>query len=338
MKAMVLDAPGELTPANVDRPSADSGETLVRVTHSGICGTDLKIFSGAIPVRHPLIMGHEMIGEVVERGDGDGPDSGARVIVDPVLFCGACFHCGIGQTNLCPNGGLIGRDRDGGFADYVAAPPGNIFAIPDGIGDREAPLIQVLTTCLHAQALASVSSGTAVVVLGLGVSGLLHVQLAKAEGAHPVIGITRSAWKRELAEELGADLTLAPDENAKARVLDATAGLGADMVIESVGQLSVLAQAMELARTGGKVLSFGIHTAREGALPFYDMYFKELTFINARAAKGEDFPACIDLVQRGAVRLEPLVSHSMPLGDLDKALGLLAEDVPQRAKVVLYHA
>ena len=337
MKAIVLDAPGRLAAANVERPSADTGETVVRVTNSGICGTDLKIYHGGIPVRHPLIMGHEMIGEVVESADGTGPQAGSRVIVDPVLFCGACYHCDTGQANLCPNGTLLGRDRDGGFAEYVAAPPGNIFAMPDEIGDREAPLIQVLTTCLHAQRLAPASAGNATVVLGLGVSGLLHVQLAKANGAHPVIGITRSAWKRELAADLGADVTLAPDENTKRRVLDATGGIGADLVIESVGRLSVLAQAIDLARAGGRVLSFGIHTAREGALPFYDMYFKELTVINARAAKGEDFPACIDLVRRGTVRLAPLVSHSLPLGDLDKALGLLAEENPRRAKVVLEH-
>ncbi len=337
MRAMVLTAPGELDPANVERPSPNTGEAVIRVSHSGICGTDLKIYDGAIPVRHPLIMGHEMIGEVVEGADGEGPEVGSRVIVDPVLFCGDCFHCGIGQTNLCPNGGLIGRDRDGGFAEYVAAPPGNVFALPDGIGDREAPLIQVLTTCLHAQRLAPVSSGDAVVVLGLGVSGLLHLQLAKAHGANPVIGITRSAWKRELAAELGADATLAPGGKTRERVLDATGGLGADLVIEAVGRLSVLAQAIDLARAGGRVLGFGIHTAREGALPFYDLYFKELTFINARAAKGEDFPACIDLVRRGAVRLAPLVSHTLPLGDLDKALGMLAKDVPRRGKVILEH-
>jgi 2-desacetyl-2-hydroxyethyl bacteriochlorophyllide A dehydrogenase len=335
---MVLGAPGELTSADVDRPSPDGGGTVVRVTNSGICGTDLKIYGGGIPVHYPLIMGHEMIGEVVERADGDGPEVGRRVIVDPVLFCGACFHCGIGQTNLCASGGLLGRDRDGGFAEYVAAPPGNIFAMPDEIGNREAPLIQVLTTCLHAQRLASISSGNAVVVLGLGVSGLLHVQLAKAQGADPVIGVTRSAWKRELAEELGADMTLAPDEKTKGSVVEATGGVGADLVIESVGRLSVLAQAIDVARFGGRVLSFGIHTVREGSLPFYDMYFKELTFINARAAKGRDFPASIDLVRRGAVRLAPLVSHSLPLDQLDKALGLLEKEIPQRAKVVLEHA
>jgi threonine dehydrogenase-like Zn-dependent dehydrogenase len=120
-------------------------------THSGICGTDFKIYSGAIPVRYPRIMGHEMIGEVVEGGDAAGFRPGDRVIVDPELYCGACFHCRIGQTHLCPKGMLLGRDANGGFAEYVAPPASHVFHLPDSVDSRTAPLIQVLTTCLHAQ-------------------------------------------------------------------------------------------------------------------------------------------------------------------------------------------
>jgi 2-desacetyl-2-hydroxyethyl bacteriochlorophyllide A dehydrogenase len=338
MKAMVLTAPGEVTSRDVERPASRAEQALVRVTHSGICGTDLKIFQGDIAVSHPLIMGHEMIGELAEGQNGAGVAPGSRVIVDPVVFCGSCFHCRAGQTNLCPTGLLLGRDRDGGFADYIAAPPGNVFALPDEIGDREAPLIQVLTTCLHAQRLAEIFPGEAVVVLGLGVTGQLHLQLARARGAHPVIGITRSAWKRELAQELGADLVLAPGEDTEARVLDATDGRGPDLVIETVGQLAVLSGAIGLARIGGRLLAFGIYTGRDAELPFYQLYFKELALINARAAKGEDYPASIDLVRREAVRLKPLVSHILPLAELDDALGMLTVAGAQRMKIILEHA
>ena len=337
MKAMVLGAPSAVNLEDVARPNTDAGESIVRVTHSGVCGTDLKIFTGGIPARYPLIMGHEMIGEVVEAAESDTPNAGSRVIVDPVTFCGNCFHCEIGQTQLCPNGGLIGRDSDGGFAEYVAAPPGNIYAMPSDIGDREAPLIQVLTTVMHAQQLASVSPDDTVIILGLGVSGLLHVQLAKARGAKTIIGITRSAWKREVAETIGADQTLAPDETTKDRVLEATNGLGADLVIESAGKLPVLAQAMDLVRLGGRVLGFGIHTNTEGALPFYDMYFKEIQFINARAATQKDFASCLDMVGSGAIDLKPLISDVVPLDQLDQALEMVGTDAPQRMKIILEH-
>ena len=338
MKAMVLRAAGELQASKIATPSPMAGEVLVRVTHSGICGTDLKIFNGGITVNHPLIMGHEMIGQVVE-GNGDGGfASGQRVVVDPVLFCGHCFHCRHGQTHLCPDGTLLGRDHDGGFAEYVAAPAANIYALPDAISDREASLIQVLTTCLHAQRLVPVFPGEAVVVMGLGVTGQLHAQLARARGANPVIGITRSAWKRNMAMSLGADLTLAPGEEARQKVLEATDGRGADLVIESVGNLSVLAQAIDLVRFGGRLMGFGIYTERDARLPFYQLYFKEIAFINARAAKGEDYPATIDLLQRRQLQLEPLVTHTLALAEMGKALAMLSTQVPDRMKIILDHS
>src|ERR1700681_4621802 len=187
MKAMLLRAPSDLALTDVALPQVPAGHVLVRITHSGLCGTDLKIYKGAIPAQYPLIMGHEMVGEVVggetrvetnaeiRRGD--------RVIIDPVLFCGTCFHCRIGQTNLCPAGGLIGREINGGFAEYAAVAASQVFRLPDSIDSRIAPLIQVATTCLHAQRLTSLSLGESVAVIGLGVSGQLHVQLAKARGA-----------------------------------------------------------------------------------------------------------------------------------------------------------
>jgi 2-desacetyl-2-hydroxyethyl bacteriochlorophyllide A dehydrogenase len=337
MKAMVLKAPGELVLDEVSRPGAGEGDVLVRVTHTGICGTDLKIFNGAIPVKYPRIMGHEMIGEVAE-GSGNGAfNPGDRVIVDPELFCGTCFHCRIGQTHLCPNGMLLGRDANGGFAEYVTAPADHVFRLPDSIDSRTAPLIQVLTTCLHAQRLANISPGESVVVLGLGVTGQLHVQLAKARGAGRVIGITRSAAKRELAQTLGADLTLASGEGKIQKVLDATEGRGADLIIDTTGAIPSLADAIHMARFGGRLLLFGIITASEGALPFYQLYFKELALINARVAKSEDYPESIDLVQRGIVRLEPLISHVMPFRELRTAIGMLNSESGQRMKIILEH-
>ncbi len=334
---MLLGAPNKVGLEEVENPTADDGNSVVRITHSGVCGTDLKIFSGGIPANYPLIMGHEMIGEVTQAGDSASPKVGSRVIVDPVLYCGECFHCNIGQTQLCPNGGLIGRDQDGGFAEYVAVPPKNVFAMPDKITNQEAPLIQVLTTVMHAQQMASVSINDTVVVLGLGVGGLLHVQLAKARGAKTIIGITRSKWKREVAESIGADITLAPNDLTKQLVLEATNGIGADLVIESAGKLSVLAQAMDLVRLGGRVLGYGIHTNTEGALPFYDMYFKEIQFINARAATDKDFSACLEMFESGKINLNPLISDILPLDQLGKAMEMVGTDAPQRMKIIMEH-
>src|SRR5579871_216644 len=303
MKAMVLTAPGALAAGSVAIPALRPGEVSVRITHTGLCGTDLKIFTGAIPVRYPLIMGHEMIGEIAGGDLAAGFARGDRVIVDPVLFCGTCYQCRVGQTNLCPNGKLIGRDTDGGFAEYLSVPARQLFRLPGSIDSRVAPLIQVATTCLHAQRQTPLFLGESVVVMGLGVSGQLHVQLAKARGARTVIGISRSAFKNEMARSLGADVTVEPGKGTAQQVLDATDGRGADVVIEATGIMTALADAIRMARPGGRILMFGISSATEGALPFYELYFKELTVFNGRAAKQEDFTAMIELLEHGVVRL-----------------------------------
>ena len=334
MKAMVLRAPNDVGLEAVPDPKPRTGEVLVRVSHSGICGTDLKIYHGGIPVSYPRIMGHEMAGVVMEGGD-ERIRNGQRVIVDPCLFCGVCHACRAGRTSLCPHGGLVGRDANGGFAEYLIAPRSHVFPLPDAIDSRMAPLIQVLTTCLHGQRALDIFPGQAVVVMGLGVTGQLHIQLAKARGAYPIIGITRSAWKRSLAQQLGADLTLSGGPEGLKGVLEATGGRGADVVIESTGVMPAIADSISMARLGGTLLLFGIVTAPEGALPLYQLYFKELTIVNARAAKGEDFPASIDLVARGAVKLEPLVTHTLPLAELESALQMVGSDAGDRMKIIL---
>lgn len=338
MKALVLEAPRRLSLGEVPRPERPGDAVLVQVTHTGVCGTDVKIWNGAIPVRYPRVMGHEIVGEVVESDRGGPLAPGTRVVVDPELYCGRCYHCRIGETHLCPDGRLLGRDVDGGFAQYVTAPSTHVYPLPSAVASRVAPLIQVLTTCLHAQRRIAIFPAETVVVVGLGVTGQLHVQLAKARGASPVIGITRSAQKRELARTLGADLTVPSGAGAIEAVRAATDGRGADVVIETTGALASVAAAVELARAGGRILLFGIITASAGTLPFYDLYFKELTLVGTRVAKGEDFPSAIALVERGLVRLDPLVSDVLPAHQLASALpGLEAGDAG-RLKLILDHS
>ncbi len=333
MKALVLRGPSTMTCDDLPIPASEAGQVLVRVTHSGVCGTDLKIFQGTIPTKYPLIMGHEMVGVIA-----DGPKKGQRVIIDPVFFCGACFHCRAGQPNLCPQGGLIGRDMNGGFAEYASFPATQAFPLPDSIPGETAALIQVATTCLHAQRLTPMFVGDTVLVMGLGISGQLHCQIAKARGASKVIAISRSAYKRELAEQLGADVTINPGPDAHQQVLDATEGRGADIAIDSTGVLSQLSEAIRHVRFGGKVVMFGIVSAKEGSLPFYQLYFKELTLINGRAAKAEDFSSMISLVASGAVKLDPLITHRMPLEQLEQAIGMVEDGDDRRLKIILDHA
>jgi L-iditol 2-dehydrogenase len=327
-----LIEPGRVELRRDEEPAGDGALALLEIRAVGICGSDLRIFSGRIPVDYPRIMGHEIVGDVISAPD-EGPEPGTTVVVDPTVACGECERCLEGRENLCSNGWLLGRDRDGGLRERIAVPAGNLYAIPPGLDAAAATLIQVLTTCVHAQDLQPVSEGDSVAIVGLGVTGLLHLQLAKLRGASPVVCVTRSARKLELARELGADVAIpATDQNAVEAVREATGG-GADVAIECAGSVETLGMAVEAARTGGRVLAFGTIASTDGPFPFYELYHKELVLTSPRAARAQDFPVAVEAVASGQVRLDGLVTHRLPLRDASEAFGIAGS--PDALKVVV---
>ena len=335
MKAMVLERPNKLALRTIDDPRPEEGQVLIRTTHAGICGSDTKIYEGKMPAIYPVIMGHEIVGEVIEGDTTPTIKPGTRVLVDPVLFCGKCFYCLRDDTHLCPDGVLMGREINGGFADYCIAKTSQIYVLPQNFDSKTGAAVQVLTTVLHAQDVGKVGRGDTIVISGLGVTGLMHVQLAKTRFAKTVIGISRNPYKRDVALALGADIAVNHGDEAEKAVLDITNGVGADIVIESVGHLSLLGEAIALARPGGKIIPFGVYPSEKVDLPFYDFYFKELQISNVRAAKGRDFTECIELVRRGKLNLGALITHTFPYTELNNAIRMLMEPSDERLKVIL---
>lgn len=318
MDAAVLAGSSDMVLRAVERPSPGPEDCLIAVRAVGICGTDLSIFGGRIAVDYPRVLGHEIVGDVVS-GPERGPAAGTRVLVDPSVACGRCDRCREGRENLCSNGWLIGRDRDGGLARLVIAPPTNAHPVPDGLEDGQATLIQVLTTCVHGQRMVPIGPDDSVVIVGLGVTGLLHLQLARRAGAGTVVGTTRSRAKLERASELGADAVVAATgAEAIDWILEITGG-GADVVIECAGTVATLGDSVRIARYGGRILAYGTIPAEEGAFPFYELYKKELVVTSPRAALGSDFPEAIEAVRTGTVRLDGFISHRFPLANTPEA-------------------
>ncbi len=337
MLAAVADGPGEVRVREVAGPAA-AGLALVRVRQAGICGTDLKIAGGGIPVPAGRILGHEMSGWVEQPGPRAAVPAGTPVLVNPAAFCGQCEECRQDLPNLCARGGLLGRDRDGCFAQFVAVGEELLHPLPESVTADEAALLQVLSTCVHAQSGVRLPPASAAVVIGLGVSGLLHVQLLRAQGVTTIIGVTRSAWKRELALRCGASEVAAPAAAAEA-VASATGGRGAGLAIECVGSTATLAQATLLAAPGGTVIMFGtIAPSPAGPpaadpLPAYEWYRKELVIRCPRAARPRDCDTAIRLAAQGRLDLAPLVTARFPLARA--AAALAACSAPEQLKVVL---
>ncbi|MGH9082523.1 MAG: zinc-dependent alcohol dehydrogenase, partial [Acidimicrobiales bacterium] len=280
----------------------------------------------------PLVIGHELIGRVAGGTAPGAPAAGTRVLVDPSLSCGRCATCRRGLVHLCPSGGLMGRDVDGGLAEVVAVPADRLHVVPEPVHDDDAALLQVLGTCVHAQRQVGVFPADHAVVVGLGVSGLLHVQLLRARGARTVIGVGRSAAKRALADSLGATATCAPPD-APSLVAELTGGEGAGVVVEAAGTADTVSLAVELAGFGATVVVFGTVVGVGCPLPFYDLYRKELHLVNPRAAVGRDYDDAIAVVASGAVRGAPLLTERLPITGAPAVLAGWYE-APGRLKVV----
>lgn len=330
MRAAQLTAPGTVVVGDVPEPDG-SGRALLHVAQVGLCGTDVKIVNGTIPVDVPRVLGHEMLGRVVQPADGFPFAAGDRVLVDPGVSCGWCDLCAAGRPNICRNGGLLGRDVDGVFTELIAVPGNKIVAVPDGVSDRAGGLLQVLGTCVHGVKRLDPFPGQVAAVVGLGVAGQLIAQLLGLRGM-TVVGITRSAWKRQLAESLGTATTAAPDDAAA--VLDeVTEGRGPAVVVEAVGTEATLAMAIDLAAIGGEVLVFGTVTGGSEGLPYYQLYFKELTIHNPRASVIGDYIDGVGLAADGSLQLEPLVTHVVDLEEAGGAFDLVND--PSSLKVLM---
>ena len=332
MRAVRVIGPGRVELADVPEPESGS-DVLVRARQVGICGTDIKIVAGNIPVDYPRIVGHEMVGAVVSAPPGSPFATGDRVLVDPGVACGWCVMCHAGRPNICLNGGLLGREVDGVFTELTAVPVDRLVAVPATVGDIASGLLQVLGTCVHAVKSLDTFPGQVAAVIGLGVAGQLVSQILTLQGVR-VIGITRSEWKRDLAEQAGAMAT-APPDRAEAVIAEMTDGLGPAIVVEAVGEESTLAQSISLAATGADVVVFGTLTGAGKGLPYYQLYLKELTLHNPRAALIGDYADGVALAAAGALTLDPIVTHVLDLDEAPRAFELVTDSMAMKVLMMV---
>jgi 2-desacetyl-2-hydroxyethyl bacteriochlorophyllide A dehydrogenase len=310
---------------------------VVRVAATAICHTDLEIYTGRHPgVRYPVVMGHEATGVVETVGEGvSRVRVGQRVLVNPIIACGACDACARGLGNLCRRAGLLGREMDGSLAEHVVLPERYLYPLPDHLPADTATLIETLATVYHAQERAGVGAGDPVVVFGQGASGLLHTQLAKLRGAAPVIGVSRSRWKRDLALGMHADHVLDPGrDDLVAEVMRLTGGEGAAVAIDTSGDTRALTQAVDVLRPGGRLLLYAI-THRPLGVSAFPLYFKELTIYGSRALTPADVEPSIALVASGRIDVDRFVTERYPLDRVAAAFAAYERDPDRVLRLVV---
>jgi len=305
------------------------GEVLLAVEAVGICGSDVHYYTdgriGDTLLSHPLILGHEPAGRVLEVGPNvNHLVPGDTVAIDPAVPCGWCEWCASGHPNLCPNVRFFGSPpTDGAFREQLLHPAECCFRLPEDLTAIDGALCETLGIGLHAVDLAHLHPGQSVAVIGCGPVGLMTLQVARCAGATPLIAVDLLPERLAVATSLGADLTIdATAESTVKEVMRLTDGRGADVVFDCATSNETADQACACARIGARVVLCGIPPDDRITLSHSTARRKGLTLKFARRMK-HVYPRAIQLAERGMVELDTLATHRFPLQQIDEAFQLV---------------
>lgn len=311
------------------------GDVLVKIEACGICGTDLNIL--ATPPAHKatpnIIIGHEGLG-LVEETDPDvtGLKPGDRVVIAPRLTCGQCRYCRRGLNNQCTNYQTIGTTIDGAFAPYLRVPQQALFRIGPGVPRDEAVLFEPLSCVVGAVARAPIQAGNNVVIIGAGPMGLLFAQMYRTLGAGQVIVADIAPYRLKFAKELDLDAALNPNEVDLAATIHELTGLGADVVVDAVG--NQMGAAIKLARRGGQIVLFGLRSHDNPPVNQYTITRYDLT-IHGVFVGLNPFEQTIQLLESRRIQLSNLITHRLPPSELAQGVALMRSGQGMKVVVVM---
>ena len=346
MKAVYLDAAKHLVERESQNPTPGPGEVLLRVSTVGICGSDIEYYLhgriGAFVPVAPLVLGHELAGEVVEMGPGTDPASrsesapgtgghgvvlGSRVAIDPSIPCRVCEFCRAGRHNLCTNLRFVGTAAtvphiNGGFAEYVTVPVENCFVIQDHLSWGEGTCLEPLAVAVHGVLRPGTIAGANVLVSGGGTIGQFIALTARALGAASVAVSDLQKFRRSFALDQGADYGVDPMNPDDVASVQAQTG-GFDLIFEASGAPAAVRANLELVKRGGTIVQIGsIPTTVD--LPANLIMSKELRYIGS-FRYGDVYPLTMNLLSSRRVDVRPLISATFPLSDTTRAFELAAE-------------
>ena len=342
MKAAVLEGLGQIYYREVEKPTPAQGEVLLKVRAASICGSDVaRVLKGHR--LYPLILGHEISGEVVEAGPGVDPGCvGMRASMVPLIPDMTCSYCQQGLYSLCVHYSFLGSRRNGGFAEYVSLPAANLLPLPGDVDFEAGALIEPSTVALHAIERGNFKAGQSVAVLGAGSVGLMAVQWLRILGASKIIVSDIVDENLDYARKLGAQVTLnARRDDVVARILEETGG-GADLALELAGSPQTLMQAIQCARPRGAAVLNGNQPgdATFPAVVMETITRKELgvygTWMSYSAPfPGHEWTQAAAAMQRGDLRTAEVISHRFPLSEVTEVFRGIADRAFPYRKIML---
>ena len=319
-------------------PRIGPGELLVRVEASGICGSDVMEWYRLD--RAPLVLGHEIGGQIAAAGDGvESYKEGERVSAAHHVPCNTCHYCLNGHHTVCDTLRHTNFDP-GGFAEYIRLPAINVdrgvFLLPDEVSFEEATFIEPLACVLRGQRRAQMQPGQSVLVIGSGISGLLHVQLASALGAGLIVATDVSNYRLEAAQHFGADIAIHAEEYSPDRLRQVNQGHLADLVIVCTGATSAINQALESVERGGTILFFApTNPGVTIPISINDLFWRnDITFTTSYAGSPADYATALELIRTRRVRVREMITHRLGLAETGMGFQLVA-DAQNSIKVII---
>ncbi|TET90705.1 MAG: alcohol dehydrogenase [Methanomassiliicoccales archaeon] len=310
------------------KPEIGSGELLVKVIASGVCGSDVMEWYRI--KKAPLVLGHEIAGDIVEVGDGvTDYKEGDRVFVSHHVPCGECKYCLDDHGSCCDTLRTTNFDP-GGFSEFVRIPQINVekgtYRLPDEVSYEDGVFVEPLACVVRGQRFAEVEAGDTVLVLGSGIVGLLHIKLAKARGAGKIIATDISDYRLDAARKSGADEVIDGREDVPEKVRELNDGRLADVVIVSTGAVPAIKQSLRSVDSGGTILFFApTDPGTEIPIPFNELWREEITMVSSYAGCPEDINEVIELLRSGSVKVQDLITHRLGLADTQSGFQLVAK-------------
>ncbi len=315
--------------SNEDKPKPKHGEVLIRVTHAGICGTDLHIYNwdrwSQRRIKPPLVTGHEFVGRIEAFGDGvEGLTIGQRVSAEGHITCGVCEYCRTGNGHICENVKIIGVDRHGCFADYLVMPQQNIWPVDERIPNEHASIFDPLGNAMHT-VMSEVVSGKNVLITGAGAIGLFSIPIAKFMGANTILVAEPNEYRRNLAKTLKADVVIDPTkENLADAAAEAVGRHGVDILMEMSGHHVGFLDGLRCLRGGGTAVLLGIPKDPIALDWAEDVIFKAIKIIGVNGRRMFDtwYQSQRFLVAHGET-INPVLTHQFSLEEFQTGFDLL---------------
>lgn len=321
MKALILKQYRQFVYEDFPDPKINDNEVIIQVKACGICGSDIHGMDGSTGRRQPpIVMGHEAAGVIAACGSRvAGWNPGDRVTFDSTVYCGSCWFCRRGEINLCDQRRVLGVSCDdyrqhGAFADYVAVPQHILYRLPDNVSFEQAAMVEALSIAVHAAGRAHLRINDSAVVVGSGMIGLLVLQVLRAAGCGLLVAVDLDEARLQMARQFGADWTLKADHSDLINMIrEFTGGRGMDLAFEVVGVGESLQIALASLRKGGTALLVG-NLKPQVDLPLQSVVTRQISLLGSCASAGE-YPACLDMIARGIISVDALISATPPLSD-----------------------